>query len=210
MGRVLAAEAAELAQLEPLARLLPVLGRAVIAALALGARHRDDFSHALDPGPWPPASAVRRGPLSFDKLGNPPCADRSPALADGETRTFFDRDRRHQLGADRGVVTRHHHLDALGQMQRAGDVGRPDVELRAVAVEEWRVAATLLLRQDVHLALELRVRLDRARLAEHLASLDVVLFDSAEQDAGVVAGDAFVEQLPEHLDAGDDLLLGRL
>jgi hypothetical protein len=47
MSRVLAAEAAELAQLEPLARLLPVLGRAVIAPLALGARHRDDFSHAL-------------------------------------------------------------------------------------------------------------------------------------------------------------------
>jgi hypothetical protein len=44
---MLPAEAAELAQLEPLARLLPVLGRTVIAPLALGARHRDDFSHAL-------------------------------------------------------------------------------------------------------------------------------------------------------------------
>src|SRR5207245_3662471 len=102
------------------------------------------------------------------------------------------------------------HLDALGQMQRAGDVSRPDVELRAVAVEKWRVAATLFLREDVDLALELRVRFDRARLAEHLTALDIVLFDSTEQNPDVVAGDAFVEELPEHLDAGDDLLLGRL
>src|SRR5207302_5342613 len=130
--------------------------------------------------------------------------------ADGEARTLFNRDRRHQLGADRGVVAGHHHLDALGQMQRAGDVSRPDVELRAVAVEKWRVAATLFLRENVDLALELRVRFDRARLAEHLTALDIVLFDSTEQNPDVIAGDAFVEELPEHLDAGDDLLLGRL
>jgi len=43
--RVLAAEAAELAQLEPFGRLLLVLGRAVVSPLALLARHVDDVSH---------------------------------------------------------------------------------------------------------------------------------------------------------------------
>src|SRR5216684_4265650 len=113
MSRMLPTEAAELAQLEPLARLLPVLGRAVIAPLALGARHRDDFSHALPQAAVEPLASS----LRFDKLGNRPSPDRSPALTDGEARTFFDRDRGHQLGADGGIVARHHHLDALGQMQ---------------------------------------------------------------------------------------------
>jgi hypothetical protein len=45
MRDVLAAETAVLAQLEPLARLLLVFGRAVIPALTLGARQRDDVSH---------------------------------------------------------------------------------------------------------------------------------------------------------------------
>ena len=54
------------------------------------------------------------------------------------------------------------------------------------------------------------MRLDRAGLGQHLAALDVVLFHAAEQHADVVARLARVEQLAEHLDAGDDLLLGRL
>src|SRR5690606_19889513 len=82
------------------------------------------------------------------------------------------------------------------------------VELRTIAVEERRVTATLILREDVNLALELRVRLDRAGLGQHLAALDIVLFHATQQDADVVARHALVEQLAEHLDAGDDLLLG--
>ena len=42
-----AAEAAVLVELEPLARFLLVLGRAVIAPLALVARQRDDVTHDL-------------------------------------------------------------------------------------------------------------------------------------------------------------------
>src|SRR5258708_2138229 len=45
VSRVLSAEPAELAQLDSLGRLLLVLRRAVVAAFALGARHRDDVSH---------------------------------------------------------------------------------------------------------------------------------------------------------------------
>jgi hypothetical protein len=53
MRRVLSAEAAELAELEPLGRLLLVLGRAVVAPFALLARQRDDVSHVLRPGSQP-------------------------------------------------------------------------------------------------------------------------------------------------------------
>ena len=49
MRDVFATEAAVLAQLEPFARLLLVLGRAVIPALTLGARQGDDVSHKFVP-----------------------------------------------------------------------------------------------------------------------------------------------------------------
>src|SRR4051812_35110562 len=146
----------------------------------------------------------------FDDLGNGSGADGAAALTDGEARARFERHRRHQLAADLGVVARHHHLDPFRQLQRAGDVGGADVELRAVAVEERRVPAALLLREDVGRALELGVRLDAARLRQHLAALDVVFFHAAQQHADVVPRLARIEQLAEHFDAGDHLLLGRL
>src|ERR1043166_5106905 len=51
-------------------------------------------------------------------------------------------------------------IGAAGQGDGAGDVRGPKVELRPIAVVERRMAATLLLRQDVDLGGELRVRLD--------------------------------------------------
>ena len=45
MRRMLATEAAVLAELEPLRRLLLVLRRAVIPALAVAARHVNDVAH---------------------------------------------------------------------------------------------------------------------------------------------------------------------
>ena len=40
-------------------------------------------------------------------------------------------------------------------------------------------------------------------LGQHLAALDLLALDAAQQTADVVAGLALVEQLLEHLDAGD-------
>jgi hypothetical protein len=56
-----AAEAAELAELEPLARLLLVLGRAVVAALAVLARQGNDVSHDSTSGFRLPAFAWALG-----------------------------------------------------------------------------------------------------------------------------------------------------
>ena len=49
----------------------------------------------------------------------------------------------------------------------------------------------------------------RAGLGQDLAALDVVALDAAQEAADVVAGPALVEELLEHLDAGDDDLAGR-
>jgi hypothetical protein len=54
-----------------------------------------------------------------------------------------------QLDVDGDVVAGHDHLNALGQIDHSGHVGRAEVELRAVAVEERRMATTLVLREDV-------------------------------------------------------------
>ena len=81
-------------------------------------------------------------------------------LSDREAQLLFHRDRRDQFDRHLHVVPGHHHLGAGGELDVAGHVRGPEVELRAVALEERRVAAALLLGQDVDLAAELLVRLD--------------------------------------------------
>src|ERR1700674_514244 len=144
----------------------------------------------------------------LDHLGGHARADRAAALADGEAHLLFDSNRRDELDLHGDVVARHHHLGALGQLDLTGHVRGPHVELRAVTLEERRVPAALLLGQDVDLRLELRVRLDRAGLGQHLAALDLLTLDAAQQAADVVAGLAGIQQLVEHLDAGDHRLAG--
>src|SRR5919199_2401557 len=100
--------------------------------------------------------------------------DGSPALADGEAEALIHCDRLPEVDLHVRVVARHDHLLALRELDRAGHVRRAEVELRPVTVEERRVAATLVLREDVDLSLELRVRRDRARLREHLAAPDLL------------------------------------
>jgi hypothetical protein len=52
MARVLPAEPAVLAHLEPIGRLLLVLRRAVVAPFALQTRQSDDISHGCIPRNW--------------------------------------------------------------------------------------------------------------------------------------------------------------
>src|SRR2546426_6122709 len=113
-----------------------------------------------------------------------PSGPHGPAtLTDGEPEALLHGDRRDQLDRHDRVVARHDHLHALRQLDAPGDVRGPEVELRTVSVEERRVAPALLLRQDVDLRLEVGVRRDRPWLGQHLAALDLVLVDAAEQDA---------------------------
>src|SRR5437588_12411037 len=128
--------------------------------------------------------------------------DRAATFANGEAHPLLDRDRSDELDLHVDVVARHHHLGALGQLHLAGHVGGPDVELRAIALEERGVPAALFLGEDVDLRVEFGVRLDRAGLGQHLAALDLLALDSAEQAADVVTGLPGVQPLVEHLDAG--------
>src|ERR1017187_3409020 len=163
-------------------------------------------------GKFPPTNysllATPYSPLLLDDACDDAGTDGAAAFADRETQLFFHRDRHDQVNFHRDVVARHHHLGALGQMHDAGHVGGAEVELRPVVGEERGVTTALLLGQNVGLGLELGVRLHRTRLAQHLTALDFLTLGAAQQRADVVAGLALIEQLAEHLDAGDDGLLG--
>ena len=115
-----------------------------------------------------------------------------------------------EVALDGDVVTRHSHLGALGELDRTGNVGGTEVELRTITIEERGVTAALLLGQNVDLAGELGVRGNRTGLAENLAALDVLALDAAEQQTDVVASLAEVHGLTEHLDTGNDGVLGIL
>src|SRR3972149_1111893 len=123
------------------------------------------------------------------------------ALADREPELLLHRHRRDQLHRHLDVVPGHHHLHALRKGPHARHARRPEVELRTVPVEKRRVAAPLLLRQDVRGRLELLVGSDRPRLRQHLATLHVVLLRPPKQNADVVAGLPLVHALPRHLHA---------
>src|ERR1700744_2572067 len=114
-------------------------------------------------------SSYRSGDDGRDDAG----ADGTTAFTNGETQAFFHGDRVDQLDGDRHVVARHNHFLVLGQLDRARHVRRAEVELGTIVVEERRVTAAFVLGQDVDLAREVRVRLHRVRLAQHLAALDV-------------------------------------
>src|SRR5690606_114264 len=133
---------------------------------------------------------------------------RSSALADSETNSLFHSDWRDKLGPYAHVVAGHDHLDTLGKVHCAGDVGGPEEELGPVTGEERGVTATLFFREHVYLSGELPAGLDGPGLRQDLTALDLVLGNTAQEAAYVVSGLAVIEDLPEHLDAGADRLLG--
>src|SRR6478609_2796137 len=144
----------------------------------------------------------------LDDLRHRAGADGAATLADREAEALFDGDRLNQRNDHVGGVARHDHLGALGKLDNAGHVGGAEEELRAVVVEERRVPSALVLAQDVDRRLELRVRGDRAGLDDNLAALDIFALGATKQQTGVIAGGRRVEQLAEHLDAGDGGLEG--
>ena len=178
-----------------------------------GRRGRGPIRRGLDPPARAPCPSnldsmphegqVYRNRVLLDDLGDATGADGAATLTDGEPQALLHGDRLDQLDRHLGVVAGHDHLGALGQGHDAGDVGGAEVELRAVVVEERRVPATLVLGQDVDLRLELGVRGDRAGLHDDLAALDVLALGATKEQTDVLAGLALVEQLAEHLDAGD-------
>src|SRR5437588_2560336 len=154
MGRVLPAPPAVLLQLEPVWMRPLVLRGRVVAALTGGARERDDVPHG-----------------SADDLGDDAGAHRAPPFPDRAPPLLLHRHRPDQLHRHRHVVPRHHHPHPARQRAHPRHIRRPKVKLRPIPVEKRRVPPPLLLRQHVHLRLELLVRLDRARLGQHLPPL---------------------------------------
>src|SRR5450631_1726516 len=152
--------------------------------------------------------------LSFNvvrkNLGDDAGADSLATFTNREAQTFLAGDRRNELDLQAHVVARHHHLGAFGQRHQPRHVRRPEIKLRPVSLEERRVATTLLFLQDVDLAHEVLVRRDAPRLRKHLSALDLLALRPTEQRPDVVPGRTFVQQLAEHLDAGDDRLHGVL
>src|SRR5512142_2038791 len=148
----------------------------------------------------------------LDDLGDRAGADGPAALADREALADLERDRGDELDGHVDVVAGHDHLGALGQPDRAGHVGRAQVELRPVAVVEGGVAAALLLGQDVDAGDEAGVGGDAAGLGadpddlDLLADLDLAALDPAGGD-GAAALDA-EDVLDRHEEGPVDRPLG--
>jgi hypothetical protein len=142
-------------------------------------------------------------------LGDDAGTNGTTTFAESEAETGLHGDRVNEFENARDVVARHHHLGSLWESNVTGDVGGAHEELRAVVGEERGVATAFFLLEDVNLSLKLAVRLDGARLAEHLAAQDFVTLQTAEQQTAVVASLAFVERLLEHFNASHRGLLRR-
>ena len=178
---------------------LLVLLRRIRSFLALGARKRDDG----------PVFGFCHLSLVLDGRDGPG-TDGPATFADREAHAGFEGDGGDELDIHVDVVTGHDHLGTVLETDGAGDIGGAQVELRPIPVVEGGVTPALVLGQDVDTRGELRVGLDAARLGEHLATLDLLALDAAQERADVVTGLARVEQLVEHLDAGHGDLAGRL
>ncbi len=97
-------------------------------------------------------------------LDNNAGTNRTAAFTDSETEAFLDSDRGDQLNVHLNVIARHAHLGAFRQADNASNVGRSEIELRTIVVEERSMTAAFILRQDVNLAAEFGVRMNGARL----------------------------------------------
>lgn len=143
----------------------------------------------------------------LDDPGDEPSRHGAAALADVDLLAGLDGDGVVEGGDHLDVVAGHDGaglvVDVVGEVEGAGLVGGAQVHLRAVVLDEGRVAPALLLGQHVQRHHELGVRLDRARLDHHHAALDVLAPHAAQQQPRVVAGARLLAELLEGLDVGD-------
>src|SRR5699024_684836 len=153
-------------------------------------------------GPFGLFSRSRNQQKLLLDLGNNAGTDGVAALADSEAHALFHGNRGDQLDMHIDVVAGHAHLGALRQGDDAGNVGGAEVELRTIVVEERGVTAALFLLQDIDMAIEGGVGMNRAGNSDNLATLDLVTVDTTEQSADVIAGLGILEALAEHLEAG--------
>ena len=72
------------------------------------------------------------------------------------------------------------------------------------------MTAAFILRQNVHLTLEVGVRRDRTRLGQNLTALNFFTLRAAKQNTNVVASLTLIEQLAEHFNARAGRLRRRL
>src|SRR6266566_3142805 len=74
------------------------------------------------------------------------CTYRSAAFSDCEAETFVHCDRSYELDRHLDVVSWHHHLHTFRQLHTSSHVGRSEIKLRTVTLEERRVSAAFLFR----------------------------------------------------------------
>src|SRR6476620_9412107 len=147
--------------------------------------------------------------LSLDDVDDAAGAHGTTTLTDGEPETLIHGDRLAQLDRHRDVVPRHHHLRTLRQLDHPRHIRRPEIELRPIIVEERLMPTTLILRQHIHLRLEVRMRSNAARLRQHLTPLHILLLRPPEQRTDVVTRLTLIQNLAEHLHPRAHRLLRR-
>ncbi len=94
----------------------------------------------------------------FVNLRNNASANSTSTFADSEVKTLVHSDRSKKLDLEGDSITRHDHFFVSWEFNLTSYVRSTEVELRLVTLEEWRVTATLFLRQDVDFCVKLSVR----------------------------------------------------
>ena len=139
-----------------------------------------------------------------EHFGDNARTNRSAAFTDSELQLLFYGNGLDKLNGDGYVVTGHNHFGAFGKVDRTGNVGSSDEELRTIVVEERSVTSAFLCFKNVYLSFELGSRLNSAGLSENLTLFDALTVDAAKECADVEACDSFVNALVEHFKAGDN------
>ena len=128
-------------------------------------------------------------------------ANRVTSVTQGEAESLVETHGLLQLDGHRTVISGHHHLLVLRKRDLSSHIRRADEELRRVVRRERRVATTLLLRQRIHVRLELVVHLHRLGLADQLTAQHLLALHSTQQQTHVVSRLTLRHRLVEHLHA---------